>query len=132
MTDAEMNEASGQSAEDQQRQAQIELEAAKYEAEKIEAEAEKRYAKATLKFEMNDLDEALMLIRSALSLSPGNPKYHYNLGFLYWRKGLLEVAVNHYKLFLRYAPQTDKDQQVIKDRIVYLEKEIKNRIRPRR
>ena len=103
------------------------LEAAKYEAEQKMAEAEKKYIKATYAFDMGDLDEALMLIRAALAICPGNAKYHYNIGFLYWRKDLIEVAVNHYKLFLRYAPADDKSIETISDRVKYLENEIKKR-----
>lgn len=101
------------------------------EAEIHEIEAEQKYLRATLCFDQGDIDEALMLIRSALSLCPGNAKYHYNIGFLYWRKGLIEVALNHYKMFLRYAPADDKDIQTIKDRVKFLEGEIKNRKRPK-
>lgn len=97
------------------------------EAELRQAEAEQKYLKAVSRFEMGDLDEALMLLRTCISMFPANPKYHYNIAFLYWRKDLLEVAVNHYKLFLKYAPETDPDRELIQGRIKYLEKEIKNR-----
>ena len=97
------------------------------EAEIHEIEAEQKYLRATLRFDQGDIDEALMLIRSALSLCPGNTKYHYNIGFLYWRKGLIEVAVNHYKMFLRYAPADEKDIPIIKDRVKFLENELRNR-----
>lgn len=97
------------------------------EAEIHEIEAEQKYLRATLRFDQGDIDEALMLIRSALSLCPGNAKYHYNIGFLYWRKGLIEVAVNHYKMFLRYAPADEKDIPIIKDRVKFLENELRNR-----
>lgn len=97
------------------------------EAEAHEIDAEKKYLKATVLYDQGDIDEALMMIRAALSLCPGNPKYHYNIGYLYWLKGLLEVSVNHYKLFLRYSPADDKDIQMIKDRVKYLENEIKAR-----
>lgn len=95
------------------------------EAELKAIDAERRFLRAGVEFEKGDIDEALMLIRSALAMSPGNSKYHYNAGFLYWRKELLEVALNHYKMFVRYAAADDKDLQTIKSRIVYLEKEIK-------
>ena len=101
------------------------------EAEIRAAEAEKKFIRAGHKFEMGDLDEALMLIRSSLSLSPGNAKYHYNAGFLYWQKGLLGVAVNHYKLFVRYAPADDSDLPTIKGRIKYLENETKQQMKRR-
>lgn len=97
------------------------------EAELKAMDAEKKFLRAGVEFDKGDIDEALMLIRSALSLSPGNSKYHYNAGFLYWQKGLIEVAVNHYKLFVRYAAPDDKDLDVIKGRIVYLENEAKSR-----
>lgn len=97
------------------------------EAELKAIDAERKFRRAGIEFEKDDLDEALMLLRSALALSPGNSKYHYNAGFLYWRKGLLEVALNHYKLFLRYAAADDKDLETIKGRVIYLEKEIKGR-----
>lgn len=103
------------------------LNEAKTEAELRAIEAEKKYIKATYRFDQGDLDEALLLIRTALSLSPGNAKYHYNIAFLYWRKDLLEVAINHYKMFLRYAPADDKDIPLIKGRIKWLEGEIKKR-----
>lgn len=97
------------------------------EAELKAVEAEKKYIKATYAFDKNDIDEALMLIRSALALCPGNAKYHYNIGFLYWRKDLIEVALNHYKLFVRYAPADHKELQNIKDRIRFFENEIQKR-----
>ena len=97
------------------------------EAELKAVEAEKKFLRAGFEFDKGDIDEALMLIRSALALSPGNAKYHYNAGFLYWRKDLLEVALNHYKMFVRYAPANDKDLHTIKGRIIYLEREIKAR-----
>lgn len=97
------------------------------EAELKAMDAEKKFLRAGVEFDKGDIDEALMLIRSALSLSPGNSKYHYNAGFLYWQKGLIEVAVNHYKLFVRYAAPDDKDLDVIKGRIIYLENEAKSR-----
>jgi tetratricopeptide (TPR) repeat protein len=97
------------------------------ETELREAEAEQKYQKATLKFENGDLDEALMLLRTCLSLCPGSWKYHYNIAYLYWRKDLLEIAVNHYKLFLKYAPQQDPDRETITGRIKWLETEIKKR-----
>lgn len=95
------------------------------DAERNAIEAEKKFLRAGVEFDKGDVDEALMLIRAALALVPGNSKYHYNAGFLYWRKGLLEVALNHYKLFVRYAAANDKDLDTIKGRIIYLEKEIK-------
>lgn len=97
------------------------------EAELKAMDAERKFLRAGVEFDKGDLDEALMLLRSALALSPGNSKYHYNAGFLYWRKGLIEVALNHYKLFVRYAAANDKDLELIKGRIIYLEKEIKSR-----
>ena len=103
----------------------------KTEEELRQIEAEKKFIQAGFKFELGDIDEALMLIRTSLTLCPGNSKYHYNAGFLYWRKGLLEVAVNHYKLFVRYAPANDKDLELIKGRITFLEKEIKKQHRIR-
>lgn len=106
---------------------EFDLDAATTEAEMRLLDAEKKFRRAGLKFELGDLDEALMLLRSALSISPGNAKYHYNAGFLYWRKDLLEVAVNHYKMFLKYAPPTDKDYDMIASRVTYLEGEIKKR-----
>lgn len=105
----------------------LDLQKLSSEAELREAEAEQKYRKAAAKFELGDLDEALMLLRTCIAMFPGNPKYHYNIGFLYWRKDLLEVAVNHYKLFLKYAPETDPDRELIKGRIKYLEGEIKSR-----
>ena len=97
------------------------------ESARREAEAEQKYQKATLKFDAGDLDEALMLMRTSLSLCPGSWKYHYNIAYLYWRKDLLEIAVNHYKLFLKYAPQQDPDRETIAGRIKWLEAEIKER-----
>ncbi len=97
------------------------------EAELKAIDAEKRFRRAGIEFDKGDIDEALMLIRSALSMSPGNSKYHYNAAFLYWRKDLLEVALNHYKMFVRYALDHDKDLELVKGRITYLEKEIKAR-----
>jgi tetratricopeptide (TPR) repeat protein len=92
-----------------------------------EAEAEARYSKAALKYELGDFDEALMMLRTCISMCPDNWKYHYNIGYIYWRKDLLEVAVNHYKLFLKYAPQADPDREIIKGRITWLDNEIKKR-----
>lgn len=97
------------------------------EAELKALDAEQKFLRAGVEFDKGDIDEALMLLRSALALSPGNSKYHYNAGFLYWQKGLIEVAVNHYKLFVRYAAADDKDLEIIKGRITYLENEIKSR-----
>lgn len=97
------------------------------EAELKALEAEKKFLRAGVEFDKGDIDEALMLIRSALSMSPGNSKYHYNAGYLYWRKDLLEVALNHYKLFVRYAAPDDKDLETIKGRIIYLEKKIQEK-----
>ncbi len=97
------------------------------EAEMKAIDAERKFRRAGIEFDKGDIDEALMLLRSALSLSPGNSKYHYNAGFLYWQKGLLEVALNHYRLFVRYAAADDKDLEMIKGRITYLEKEINGR-----
>ena len=99
------------------------------EAELKAIDAERRFLRAGIEFEKGDIDEALMLIRSALAMSPGNSKYHYNAGFLYWRKELLEVALNHYRMFVRYAAADDKDLETIKSRIVFLEKEIKAKTR---
>lgn len=104
----------------------------KSDAELVEIEAEKKYARAALIFDKGDIDEALMLVRGALNLCPTSPKFHYNAAYMYWRKGLLEIAINHYKLFLRYAPKTDKDIPVIESRIKYLEKEITKRFKPSR
>ena len=101
------------------------------EAELKAIDAERRFLRAGIEFEKGDIDEALMLIRSALAMSPGNAKYHYNAGFLYWRKELLEVALNHYRMFVRYAADDDKDLHTIKSRIVFLEKEIKAKTRRR-
>lgn len=92
-----------------------------------EAEAEQKYIKATSKFEVGDYDEALMLLRTCISMMPQNWKYHYNIAYIYWRKDLLEVAINHYKLFLKYAPETDTDRELIRGRITWLESEIKKR-----
>ncbi|MGE3727410.1 MAG: hypothetical protein AB7I41_17760 [Candidatus Sericytochromatia bacterium] len=92
-----------------------------------EAEAEQKYEKATAKFEVGDYDEALMLLRTCISMMPQSWKYHYNIAYIYWRKDLLEVAINHYKLFLKYAPGTDTDRDLIKGRISWLEGEIKKR-----
>ena len=103
----------------------------KTEEEIRRIDAEKKYIRAAYLFEVGDLDEALMMIRASLALWPTNPKYHYNIGFLYWRKGLLEIAVNHYKLFVRYAPSTHKELQAIKDRTKYLENEIRNKMKRR-
>lgn len=108
-------------------QDEINLAQANNEAALRAADAEKRYIRATIEFDKGDIDEALLLIRTALSLSPGNPKYHYNIAYLYWQKGLLEVSVNHYKMFLRYAPATDKDIHIIKGRVKWLEEQIKKR-----
>lgn len=103
----------------------------KTEEELRRIEAEKKYIRATYLFDQGDLDEALMMIRAALALAPAEPKYHYNIGFLYWRKGLIEVAINHYKLFVRYAPSDDKNLQMIKDRTRYLENQLKERTKRR-
>ena len=96
-----------------------------------QVEAEKKYIRAAHLFDKGDIDEALMLIRASLALCPSNPKYHYNIAFLYWKKDLLEVAINHYKLFLRYAPANDKEIPIIKDRVKFIDKEIKKRQKPR-
>lgn len=130
-------QASGNDAEAQARSAQIDqdtlqLEQIRHEAQMREVEAERRYAKAAAEFDRGDIDEALMYLRSALSLMPQNPKYHYNLGFLYWKKDLIEVALNHYKLFIRYVPANDKDIEVIKSRIIYFENQLKKRKNPHR
>lgn len=109
--------------------AEIDISEFQTEPEIRAAEAEKKFIRAGNKFEMGDLDEALMLIRSSLSLCPGNPKYHYNAGFLYWRKGLLGVAINHYKLFVRYAPANDENLMLIKGRIKYLENETQQQMK---
>ncbi|PIQ23025.1 hypothetical protein COW36_01945 [bacterium (Candidatus Blackallbacteria) CG17_big_fil_post_rev_8_21_14_2_50_48_46] len=106
---------------------ELRIQQAQNEAIQREADAEKKYEKATYKFELGDLDEALMLLRTCISLCPGSWKYHYNIAYLYWRKDLIEVAINHYKLFLKYAPETDKDREIIEGRIKYLEGEVKKR-----
>lgn len=118
---------------DQITQDTLQLEQIKHEAQMREIEAERRYVKATAEFDKGDLDEALMYLRSALSLMPQNPKYHYNIGFLYWKKDLLEAALNHYKLFIRYVPANDRDIEVIKARIIYFENQLSKRNKtPRR
>ncbi|PKL76772.1 MAG: hypothetical protein CVV27_08560 [Candidatus Melainabacteria bacterium HGW-Melainabacteria-1] len=124
---AEQQETEKQGVESQQEISSEQMAAISNEQDLKIIEAEKKYIRATVAFDHNDIDEALMLIRTALSLCPGNPKYHYNIGYLYWVKGLLEVAVNHYKMFLRYAPEQDKDREIIKGRITFLENEIKKR-----
>lgn len=104
----------------------------KSDAELVEIEAEKKYTRAAHLFNKGDVDEALMLVRAALNLCPTSAKYHYNAAYMYWNKGLLEIAINHYKLYLRYTPKTDKDVPLIEARIKYLEKEITKRFKPSR
>lgn len=89
--------------------------------------AEEKYVKGVQRFDMGDFDEALMLMRAALALWPGNFKYHYNIAYVYWKNDMLEVAINHYKMFIRYAHKNDPDVHIIKDRIKMLEKEILKR-----
>ena len=48
----------------------------KTEEELRQIEAEKKFIQAGFKFELGDIDEALMLIRTSLTLCPGNSKYH--------------------------------------------------------
>lgn len=131
-TQASVNDAEAQARSTQIDQDTLQLEQIKHEAQMREVEAERRYAKAAAEFDKGDIDEALMYLRSALSLMPQNPKYHYNIGFLYWKKDLLEVALNHYKLFIRYVPANDKDIEVIKSRIIYFENQLKKRKNPHR
>ena len=131
-TQAPLNDAKEQAQMTQIDQDTLQLEQIKHEAQMREVEAERRYAKAAAEFDRGDIDEALMYLRSALSLMPQNPKYHYNIGFLYWKKDLLEVALNHYKLFIRYVPTNDKDIEVIKSRIIYFENQLKKRKKPHR
>ncbi|MBF2053529.1 MAG: tetratricopeptide repeat protein [Candidatus Sericytochromatia bacterium] len=131
-TQASVNDADKQAQITQIDQDTLQLEQIKHEAQMREVEAERRYAKAAAEFDKGDIDEALMYLRSALSLMPQNPKYHYNIGFLYWKKDLLEVALNHYKLFIRYVPANDKDIEVIKSRIIYFENQLKKRKKPHR
>lgn len=131
-TQAPLNDAKEQAQMTQIDQDTLQLEQIKHEAQMREVEAERRYAKAAAEFDKGDIDEALMYLRSALSLMPQNPKYHYNIGFLYWKKDLLEVALNHYKLFIRYVPANDRDIEVIKSRIIYFENQLKKRKKPHR
>lgn len=131
-TQASANDAEKQAQMTQIDQDTLQLEQIKHEAQMREVEAERRYAKAAAEFDKGDIDEALMYLRSALSLMPQNPKYHYNIGFLYWKKDLLEVALNHYKLFIRYVPANDRDIEVIKSRIIYFENQLKKRKKPHR
>lgn len=87
--------------------------------------AEALYEKAVGKYMRPDLDEALTLMRSALSLHPSNPKYHYNIAYIYSVRGDDDICLNHYKAFLRYAPDNDPDIDNVKARVIYYEKKIR-------
>lgn len=91
--------------------------------------AEKYYEDAIRHFKMDQYDDALMMLRSALGLHPTNWKYHYNLAYVYTLVGNDEVGINHYKMFLRYADRDDPDIEIIQARIQYLEAKVKEKYR---
>ena len=114
------NESSG--VEEKKIQAQAE------QSTKEDTKAERYYQKAVPFYERKDYDEAITYIRSALSLDPTNPKYHYNIAYIYSLKELPEVAINHYKLYLKYAPN-EPDAPYVESRIQLLQAEVMKKIK---
>lgn len=98
----------------------------KNQVEEARIEAERRYMKGVDRYDAGDIDDALMMIRSAITLYPTQPKYHYNLAYLYSVKKMYEPCITHYKLYLRYVPDNDRDINTVKGRIKYYENELKN------
>lgn len=93
------------------------------------SKAEKYYEQAIKHYNMQEYDDALMMIRSALGIHPTNWKYHYNLAYIYTLVNNEEVGIHHYKMFLRYAEPEDPDIEAIKGRIQYLEAKVKAKYR---
>ena len=124
MTDTKSDDRADQEAL-KQRQYRVIQETA--EVEKQRTKAEEYYIKAVGLYERGEIDEAITFIRSALSLHHTNPKYHYNLAYIYSLKGLYEIAINHYRLFLKYAPPDEPDLVLVKARIQQFDREIKKK-----
>lgn len=58
-------------------------------------------------YDKEDYDNAFIIYRRALELSPHNSKIHCNLGYLYWGTGDITEAIREYELSIKYDAKYD-------------------------
>ena len=71
------------------------------------------------------LDEAALLVRRALKSSPTSGAYLDSLGFIYFKQGKLDAAIENLELALRYLPDTPEILWHLTD--AYLQKGLKEK-----
>ena len=71
------------------------------------------------------LDEAALLVRRALKSSPTSGAYLDSLGFIYFKQGKLDAAIENLELALRYLPDTPEILLHLTD--AYLQKGLKEK-----
>jgi tetratricopeptide (TPR) repeat protein len=71
---------------------------------------------------LDQLDEAVTVLRKGIALEPGRSEGYYNLGLVYRRKGQTDLAIHAYREALRINPRLADAQYNLGN--VYLEKEM--------
>lgn len=63
----------------------------------------------------NDVDEAIRILRYAISLNPGLHYAYCNLGGCYRRKGMMKEAIQQYEKALKLAPDDDQVRKALEE-----------------
>jgi tetratricopeptide (TPR) repeat protein len=80
----------------------------KFEAEKMiqvdVKEEEKWFKKGVEAAKTNNYDEAIKCFKKAIAINPNNAPIHYNLGIIYYDRGMLDEAITEYKKAIALLP----------------------------